>query len=241
MKVEPFERKILEIARNNLSIATKYGGFKKIDKQVEEFRKDPVWSLFGMNNREFMRLRYIGNYYTSIFRKFGDMYEEFVRVVISHRLGIPRKKLGHSIDVMINGRPQARSIDILVRFDQVPNEASRRHVQSVVTAASQSEDWIGIGFEVRCCYQIGDSKRIQADETMGLALRERKLFPSLMVFCTTSLRSPIVRLKKTWNVTEGKASYDFLADLTGFDLYACLKGMSKLLIKEMKGVMQVFG
>ncbi len=35
--------------------------------------------MFGMDNENFLKLRYIGNYYTAIFRRMGDMYEGFVR------------------------------------------------------------------------------------------------------------------------------------------------------------------
>ncbi len=81
----------------------------------------------------------------------------------------------------------------------------------------------GVGFELRSCYQIGDSKRIQADVDMALALRAQGIAPIMLVLCTTSLRDPIARLSKEWNLYVGLDAFAFIHALTGFDLLAFME------------------
>ncbi|MDJ0728572.1 MAG: hypothetical protein QNJ33_01125 [Crocosphaera sp.] len=76
----------------------------------------------------------------------------------------------------------------------------------------------GIGFEVRSCYQIGDSKRIQADCDMSLALKSYKILPVMLVFCSTSLKNPLARLSKSWEVYEGIDSFNLVTSIS----VACL-------------------
>jgi len=86
----------------------------------------------------------------------------------------------------------------------------------------------GIGFEIRSCYQIGDSKRIQADWDMAIALSEKNLIPVMLIFCNTSLRSPVTRLAQSWTLFEGEDTFQFIHELTGFDLYGFFRNHRKL-------------
>ncbi|PJF31841.1 MAG: hypothetical protein CUN51_02550 [Candidatus Thermofonsia Clade 1 bacterium] len=81
----------------------------------------------------------------------------------------------------------------------------------------------GTAFEVRSCYQIGDSKRIQADRDMALALKAKDIEPVMLIFCKTSLRAPVIRLRNYWQLYEGQAAFDFVRTLTGIDLQAFLQ------------------
>jgi hypothetical protein len=233
------EDRIEEIAVASLRKATEYKGFGLVPAQVTAFQADPVWSHFGMGTESFLKLRYIGNYYTAIFRKIGDMYEGFVRAILAHTLGLSEPQLSLSFTIVIEGRRQIRTLDARIdTADLRPSDA--------VNAASVIHDiepaYTGglVGFEVRCCYQIGDSKRIQADENAATYLRGHGFLPVLMIFCTTSLTSPVNRLRRTWVVTEGMASYELLKRLSGFDLYAHLERLRPKLAEEMRHVLRVF-
>jgi hypothetical protein len=92
----------------------------------------------------------------------------------------------------------------------------------------------GLALEIRSCYQIGDSKRIQADRDMALALRQISLSPVMLVYCATSLRSPITRLSQYWCLKEGKDAFDYIHQLTGFNLLGFLNE-NKSFIKDRMG------
>ena len=66
------------------------------------------------------------------------------------------------------------------------------------------EGVVGMAFEVRSCYQIGDSKRIQADRDLALSLKRDQIEPIMLIFCVISLSSPVRRLSNYWTIYEGK-------------------------------------
>ncbi|MFB2839537.1 type I restriction endonuclease [Floridanema evergladense] len=101
-------------------------------------------------------------------------------------------------------------------------------------------DYQGIGFEVRSCYQIGDSKRIQADYDMSLALKSYNILPVMLVFCNTSLRSPLVRLSKSWELYQGMSSFNLVESITGFNLYNFLENNSQILKAEIDNILSNF-
>lgn len=101
-------------------------------------------------------------------------------------------------------------------------------------------EYEGIGFEIRSCYQIGDSKRIQADYDMSLALKSYQILPVMLVFCNTSLRSPLARLSKSWELYEGINSFNLVQLITGFDLYSFLQRSSDSLKQEIDNIFSNF-
>jgi hypothetical protein len=99
---------------------------------------------------------------------------------------------------------------------------------------------VGLALEIRSCYQIGDSKRIQADRDMALALRQISLSPVMLVYCETSLRSPIIRLSQYWCLKEGKAAFDYIHQLTGFNLLRFLNENKSFIKERMDTIFEKF-
>jgi hypothetical protein len=178
--------------------------------------KDPAFAHFGLNDERYVIARIGGNLVTSLHRKLGDFYEAAFKYLLQDRFRLPEADLDYSVQVQIGSRKQKRSTDGVVwakylrgtDLGLVPNEWKSTK---------------GLAFEVRSCYQIGDSKRIQADYDMALALKDMGLTPIMLVFCNTSLRSPIARLSKTWLLLQGMQSFEFVHNLTGFDLWHFLE------------------
>lgn len=88
--------------------------------------------------------------------------------------------------------------------------------------------------------QIGDSKRIQADYDMSLALKSDDILPVMLIFCNTSLKSPVVRLSKSWELYQGMGSFDLVESITGFNLYQFLQNHSATLKQEIDLVLSKF-
>lgn len=99
---------------------------------------------------------------------------------------------------------------------------------------------IGIGMEVRHCYQTGDSKRTQADEAMARHLLVSGVLPIMPLFCNQSNPTIVRRYRSVWVVKEGVTSYDMVQSLSGYDLYDFMRRNSgdfrKPVIEMLKGL-----
>lgn len=230
------ENTLISIAIRHLELVKAYNPYANFSgvsnrKQfISVISNDPAFRHFGFADDKYVIARIGGNLITSLHRKLGDMYEDIFAYLLKQKFNISDRELAYSVDVLIGGRSQTRSTDGLIpksKFDsiQLPRLA---------------EDWKkfdGIGFELRSCYQIGDSKRIQADYDMALALKDKNIVPVMLVFCKTSLKSPILRLRKSWNIFEGEEAFGFIKDLTDFDLLTFLKTHERALSKPVSEVL----
>jgi hypothetical protein len=82
---------------------------------------------------------------------------------------------------------------------------------------------VGVAFEVRHCYQTGDSKRTQADEAMARHLLLSGILPVMPLFCSQSNPGIVSRYRSVWVVKEGLDAYALIRSLTGFDYLGFLK------------------
>jgi hypothetical protein len=64
---------------------------------------------------------------------------------------------------------------------------------------------------------------------MSDALKSLNIEPKLVIMCNTSLVSPVKRLKNHWSVYQGKDSFDFIHQLTDFNLYQYLMDNQSLI------------
>jgi hypothetical protein len=132
--------------------------------------------------------------------------------------------LKFALNIKIDGKTQKRTTDGRLELDDIKNPNLRKEVQDLIKG-----DYKGLAMEVRSCYQIGDSKRIQADVHMSDALKHLNIEPKLVIMCNTSLVSPVKRLKNHWTVYQGKESFDFIHQLTDFNLYQYLMDNQSLI------------
>jgi hypothetical protein len=222
------EDELLAIAKYHLSMVKQfdpYANFEGVDDRpgfIDFLKGDPAFRHVGFANDRYVIARIGGNLITSLHRKLGDMYQAMFGYLLQARYSIPEEDLHFSVDVEIGGRTQERSTDGLLR-------AKYFEGLSLPTLPKGWQDKSGIGFEMRSCYQIGDSKRIQADWDMALALEAKRIVPVMLICCTTSLKSPVIRLRKSWNIYEGEACFAFIRDLTSFDLLGFMKRNEKII------------
>lgn len=222
MPVAPDGAVVLAIAEKHLALIAAYNPYRNFQgvKDRAEFSKlisnDPAFTAFGFDDDRYAMARIGGNLITSLHRKIGDMYEDVFGYLLQCRFDLSADDLVFSVDVPIGNRIQQRSTDGLI-----PRDVLRRSNLPMLPRDWKKGD--GLAFEVRSCYQIGDSKRIQADWDMALALKAQKIIPVMLVFCSTSLKSPVLRLRQSWCLFEGQQTFEFIAALTGFDLYGFMQ------------------
>jgi len=196
------------------------------DEIIAEFQKDPLYSIFGLDSPEYVAAILGGGTITSIHRKIGDLYEQCVHTIIVHQLGLPAAPR-FTAAIVSGDVEQKRTIDVYIPFDALGakirvrlEEIATREVLSIT--ATPKVQLIGMGFEVRHCYQSADSKRVQADEAMARYLMFSGVLPVMLVFCNQSNRQVMTRYRGTWMLKEGMASYHFLEEITAFSFYEFL-------------------
>ncbi len=229
------EVELLNLALANLKKVLDFNPYKSYTGITNraEFQQllaqDPAFGVLGLYNERYVIARVGGNLVTSLHRKIGDMYEALFTYLLMKSFDLSENELHFSVEVQIGERTQSRSTDGLLRKDKFNTNIPQAWVE-----------YEGIGFEVRSCYQIGDSKRIQADYDMSLALKANHILPVMLVFCNTSLRSPLARLSKSWELYEGIQSFNLVQSITGFDLYDFLQNHSQLFQQEIDNIFSNF-
>lgn len=196
------------------------------DQIIAEFKLDPLYSVFGLDSPEYISA-ILGGTVTSIHRKLGDLYEQCVQLLISLYFGIALNQIRYSAQIASGSTIETRTIDAYVSFEYLDNSIKKKMLEissreiAQITSKPKIEV-IGMGFEVRHCYQSADSKRIQADEAMARHLLLSGIIPIMLVFCNQSNRQIISRYTGTWLVKEGLNAYQFLAEVTEFKFYEFL-------------------
>lgn len=209
------KQELLKISLSNLNKVqdfnpfASYQGVNSKSDFIDLISNDPAFSNLGLATDRYVTARIGGNLITSLHRKIGDMYENIFSYLLTKLFDIPESDLHFSVNVKINDRIQERSTDGLIPKSKYTDNFPM-----------EWRNFDAIGFELRSCYQIGDSKRIQADYDMALALREKNILPVMLIFCNTSLKSPVLRLKKSWELYEGEATFKIISDITGFNLFS---------------------
>lgn len=211
-KVEYHLAKILEFNPYD-----KFDGVSNADEFKLLIQKDPAFNPFCLHRDKYVIARIGGNLITSIHRKLGDLYEDIILELLSQKYGFSKEYLKFSLNIVVDGNKQARTTDGRLILADIKDRKLRKKVKDLIEG-----DYIGLAMEVRSCYQIGDSKRIQADEHMAKALRTMNIEPKLIIFCNTSLVSPVKRLSHHWRLYEGESAFNYIHELTDFNLYKFL-------------------
>ncbi|OCQ99673.1 type I restriction endonuclease [Oscillatoriales cyanobacterium USR001] len=229
------ETELINIAITNIRKVLEFDPYKSYSgiNNREEFKQlialDPAFGVLGLDDERYIIARVGGNLVTSLHRKLGDMYQALFSYLLIDSFSLNENDLHFSIEVRIGERVQLRSTDGLIKKDKFNYRIP--------------ENWMnyqGIGFEIRSCYQIGDSKRIQADYDMSLVLKSYKILPVMLIFCNTSLKSPLARLSKSWELYEGMNSFNVVESITGFNLYNFLQNNSQTLKQEIDRIFTNF-
>jgi hypothetical protein len=217
------EERLKHIISHSLGKISDFDGYKKFEgvSNAEDFKKlmrrDPAFAPFCLDREKYVVARIGGNLITSIHRKLGDLYEEILLELLNDKYGFSKEYLKFSLDIVIDGKEQKRTTDGRLILSDIDNKELKDKVANLVI-----DGYDGLAMEVRSCYQIGDSKRIQADDHMATALKALNIEPKLVILCNTSLVSPVKRLSKNWTVYQGEDSFEYIKNLTDFDLYQFL-------------------
>ncbi len=223
------DKEIINIILNDLHEIENFNPYRNFNNinnanQFKEFlSNDPAFNNIGLIDKKYVTARIGGNLVTSIHRKIGDMYENIFSHLIKTKFNLTEEHLNFNIKLNIDGKTQIRSTDGFIPIEKLKN-------------IIEGDNLAGVAFEIRSCYQIGDSKRIQADYHMAESLLDKKILPIMLILCNSSLKSPVIRLKKIWKLYEGVESFNFIKKLTNFDLYKFMSNNRNIIEKPLKKV-----
>ncbi|NLF08053.1 MAG: hypothetical protein GX594_08745 [Pirellulaceae bacterium] len=177
-----------------------------------------------MDSVEYLGATLAGGTVTSVHRKLGDIYEECIRAIFAHTFELKADDIVYSAIIRSGENEETRNADTYLQFDRLPARARRlisnycgRELRRL--ASSPQVNLIGLGMEVRHCYQTGDSKRAQADEAMARHLLVSGILPIMPIFCNQSNPGIVRRYRSVWVVKQGMDSYDMVRELSGYDFF----------------------
>lgn len=217
------EDRLKNIIKHSLTKISDFDGYKKFKGVLnsDDFKKliknDPAFAPFCLDREKYVVAKIGGNLVTSIHRKLGDLYEEILLELLHTKYGFTKEYLKFTLNIVIDGKAQQRTTDGRLILSDIQDIELKGKVSKLII-----DGYDGLAMEVRSCYQIGDSKRIQADDHMATALKVINIEPKLIILCNTSLTSPVKRLSKNWTVYQGEESFEYIKNLTDFDLYQFL-------------------
>ena len=228
----PLDERLYAIIMDNLSKLGDYvpgpvknaGGKKAL---LERLSLDPVYNIFGLDSPEYAAATLAGGTITSIHKKLGDIYEGCVKAVFMNQLGLAPELVTYSASIISGEKRETRTADVYLQFDQIEDRFRSRitnfcHRELEALTATPRIELIGVGLEVRHCYQTGDSKRTQADEAMARHLMLSGILPIMPLFCDQSNPGIIRRYRSVWVVKQGMESYDMIKQFSGYDFHAFL-------------------
>jgi hypothetical protein len=198
------------------------------EKLLAAYQQDPMFSIFGLDSVEYLAATLAGGTVTSIHRKIGDIYEACVKTIFMQALHLSPTDLTYSTIIRSGDIEEDRSADACLQFDKL-DAASRQRVAAYCQAEvakltnTPNINLVGVGMEVRHCYQTGDSKRTQADEALARHFLLSGILPLMPLFCNQSNPGILSRYRSVWVIKEGLDAYDVVKTFSGYDFYDFLK------------------
>lgn len=181
----PIDQSLFDLTMAHLAKLEEYvpGPVKKAgggkDALIAKYHADPLYSIWGLDSPEYAAATLSGGTITSIHRKLGDIYQDVVKNIFMKTLGQRASDVTYSAVITSGTKDENRSADAYLQFDRLKDPARQRIVDWCSTelkklAANPQLKLLGVGMEIRHCYQTGDSKRTQADEAMARHLFGRR-------------------------------------------------------------------
>jgi hypothetical protein len=197
-------------------------------KLLAAYQEDPVFNIFGLDSLEYLAATLAGGTVTSIHKKIGDIYEACVKMIFMQTLNLSPTDVTYSTIIRSGDTEEDRSADAYLQFDKLDAAARERvsdycHTEVAKLTTSPNINLVGVGMEVRHCYQTGDSKRTQADEALARHFLLSGILPVMPLFCNQSNPGIITRYRSVWVIKQGHEAYDAVKIFSGFDFYDFLK------------------
>jgi hypothetical protein len=145
-----------------------------------------------------------------------------VKTIVMDAPGQTAEQITYSTIIMSGETSETRSADAYLLFERLP-ESARQRIKAYclnelgLLTANPQVNLVGVGMEVRHCYQTGDSKRTQADEALARHFLVSGVLPLMPPFCNRSNPGIVKRYRSVWVIKEGLDSYNMVREFSGYD------------------------
>lgn len=220
------------------------------------YAADPFYSWLGLDTRTLYAAHRAAGGVTSLCRQIGIGCERLIRTVLGDTFSLPEGAARWSYTVAgPSSGPRVVSLDACLPLDRIPDLEHRRRVESWLTRCADSLDidrrliasLRTIVFEIRQGYKSKDSKRQLADIANAAAAYTQCCFPCLLVLSRQIDEEVASRYRANrWLVLTGatglddplRSTYDFMAQVVGFDLAAFFSRHTDTLRSEIDRVVR---
>ncbi len=220
------------------------------------YRADPFYAWLGLDDPKLYTAHRSAGGMTSIYRQIGIACERVFREILQDALGLSAEEVLWSYEIPVSGGKRRRlSLDGRVSFGAVRDKSARARLQRWAVQAAEAAgvdasllaSLKGAVFEVRQGYKSKDSKRQQADLANALAAYTSGYLPCLLVLSNQIDRDVLLRYRAArWIVLTGEirsgdpltSTYDFMAEIIGYDLAGFLARHAETLRCEVGNVLR---
>lgn len=238
----------------------KFGQGRSAGLELPEFRNlyqsDPFYCWFGLDNPLMYAAHKAAGGMTSVYRQIGIGCEKLFRQILRDQLGLSEESANWSYTVpTAGGKTRTLYLDGRVRLADIQDSAARSRFHDWMKNAAEDagvSDAIfasleGTIFEVRQGYKSKDSKRQNADIANAATAYANAYLPCASILSAQIDGDILLRYRgERWSVLTGvvglddplRSTYDFMANVVGYDLAGFFQRNSDQLKTEIDSVLR---
>lgn len=238
----------------------KFGQGKATGLSLPEFQDlyqgDPFYTWFGLDNPLMYAAHKAAGGMTSVYRQIGIGCERLFRQILRDELSLSEEQATWSYQMPTpGGKTRTLYLDGRISLADIKDKAARQrfhdwmersaHAASVTPTIFNS--LTGTIFEVRQGYKSKDSKRQNADIANAATAYTNAYLPCAVILSAQIDGDILLRYRaERWSILTGlvglndplRSTYDFMADVIGYDLAGFFERNSTTLRTEIDAVLR---
>jgi len=251
---------IVEPIKVCASYRPKFGMGRGSGLTLPEFQKlyqaDPFYAWFGLDNPLMYAAHKAAGGMTSVYRQIGIGCEKLFRQILCDHLGLSDEAAHWSYTIQSpDDTIRALHLDARIPLGDVHDDAARKRVAAWIKQAAGAAKIApavlkaleGAVFEVRQGYKSKDSKRQNADISNAATAYANAYLPCAAILSAQIDADILQRYRAAhWLVLTGvvglknplRSTYDFMAEIVGFDLAGFFERHSEVLRSEVDDILR---
>ncbi|MBF0583326.1 MAG: hypothetical protein HQL80_03715 [Magnetococcales bacterium] len=251
---------VIEPIRVCASYKPKFGRGRSKGLVLSEFQSlyqaDPFYAWFGLDNPLMYAAHKAAGGMTSVYRQIGIGCEKLFRQILSDQFGLSPEATNWSYTMPTpGGKTRTLHLDGRVALDDIQDIAARKRFHDWMEQAARAAgvspaifaSLTGTVFEVRQGYKSKDSKRQNADIANAATAYTNTYLPCAVILSAQIDGDILLRYRsERWSIITGvtgindplQSTYDFMAQVVGYDLMGFFQRNSTALRTEIDSVLR---
>lgn len=220
------------------------------------YQGDPFYTWFGLDNPLMYAAHKAAGGMTSVYRQLGIGCERLFRQILRDELDLSVDESIWSYQVpTAGGKTRTLYLDGRISLADIKNDAARlrfhdwmeRSAAAAGVAPAIFQSLTGTVFEIRQGYKSKDSKRQNADIANAATAYANAYLPCAVILSAQIDSGILLRYRaERWSIITGilglddplRSTYDFMADVIGYDLAGFFQRNSVILKTEIDAVLR---